>query len=349
MGGDLNKEYLPIRGDDGFTRACGELLYGADSVVFKEKRIASVQSISGTGALRLAADFLSKWGGKPKVYISTPTWSNHKTIFGAAGLEVASYDYYSPSLLGVDMDAMLASLSGAAKGSVVVLHMCCHNPTGADFTEDQWRRLADVMEEKGLIPLFDCAYQGFATGLVDEDAFPIRHFVSKGFEVFSAQSFSKNLGLYNERAGAVSLITKTTSAAVAAKSQFEIIIRHAFSNPPSHGAWIAAHVLTKQNKEWRDELYQVTQRIIKMRELLQAEILRLKTPGSWSHITQQRGMFCFSGLSALQSKRMISEHHIYMLENGRINCAALREGDIGYLAACIKDVITTNPTASSNL
>ena len=156
--------------------------------------------------------------------------------------------------------------------------------------------------------------------------------------MFSAQSFSKNLGLYNERAGAVSLITKTTSAAVAAKSQFEIIIRHAFSNPPSHGAWIAAHVLTKQNKEWRDELYQVTQRIIKMRELLQAEILRLKTPGSWSHITQQRGMFCFSGLSALQSKRMISEHHIYLTSDGRISMAGVTASNAKYIAESIMEV-----------
>ena len=338
---ELNKEYLPIRGDDNFAQCAKELLYGSDSIAIKENRIGSVQSISGTGALRLAGEFLSKWGGKPTVYLSNPTWGNHATIFKGAGLNVETYNYYDPSTLGVNFKNMVASLQNAPAGSVICLHMCCHNPTGADLGQDEWKQLADFMEAKKLIPMFDCAYQGFATGDVDVDAFPIRHFVSRGFECISCQSFSKNMGLYNERAGLVSYCTKDSNSAAAAKSQLEIIVRHMYSNPPAHGAWIAGHVLSKLGSEWRRELAAVTGRIIAMREALQKELIKIGTPGSWDHITKQQGMFCFSGLNKDQSEAMINQHHIYMLSNGRINCAALKPGDIEYLAACIKNVLVT--------
>ena len=336
---ELNKEYLPIRGDDKFAKFAKELLYGVDSAALREDRIGSVQSISGTGALRLAGEFLSKWGGKPTVYLSNPTWGNHATIFKGAGLDVKTYDYYDPSTLGVNYNKLTASLQSAAPGSVVCLHMCCHNPTGADLSQDEWVQLADFMELKKLIPMFDCAYQGFASGDVDVDAFPIRHFVSRGFECISCQSFSKNMGLYNERAGLVSICTKSSKSAAAAKSQLEIIVRHMYSNPPAHGARIAGHVLSSLGDEWRRELASVTGRIISMRQALQKELIRIGTPGNWDHITKQQGMFCFSGLDAEQSNAMINEHHIYMLSNGRINCAALKPGDIEYLAACIKKVL----------
>lgn len=337
----LNKEYLPIRGDDNFAECAKALLYGADSVALKENRIGSVQSISGTGALRLAGEFLSKWGGKPTIYLSNPTWGNHATIFKGAGLDVETYNYYDPATLGVNYKSMIASLASAPQGSVICLHMCCHNPTGADLSQNEWRQLADFMEKNKLIPMFDCAYQGFATGDVDADAFPIRHFVSRGFECISCQSFSKNMGLYNERAGLVSYCTKDSKSAAAAKSQLEIIVRHMYSNPPAHGAWIAGHVLSNLGAEWRRELAAVTGRIISMREALQKELIRIGTPGGWNHITKQQGMFCFSGLNKAQSEAMINQHHIYMLSNGRINCAALKPGDIEYLAACIKNVLVT--------
>jgi aspartate aminotransferase, cytoplasmic len=335
-----NHEYLPIRGFDDFTASAAELLYGSDSPAIKEDRVARVQGISGTGSIRLAAELLSKCGGKPEVWVSNPTWGNQAAICVATGMVVHKYDYYSASLLGVDFPAMLASLDQAKPGSIVILHLCCHNPTGADLSEAQWNALGDYMTQKQLIPLFDCAYQGFATGSPDEDAYPIRSFVARGMEVISAQSFSKNMGLYNERAGVTAFVTKTASAAKAVKSQLEIIVRQSFSNPPAHGARIVANVLMKQGQAWRDELFAVTGRIIKMRKLLQEEILKIGVPGSWDHITSQRGMFCFSGLSKEQSIRMVEEFHIYMLPNGRINCAALQESQIAYLASSIYKVMT---------
>lgn len=340
--GEMNHEYLPIRGDLEFVACCQALALGAESPAIAAKRVAGCQGISGTGALRLAGEFFAKHGGAPTVMLSSPTWGNHGTIFKAAGLETSSYSYFSAETNGVDFAAMSADVGAAAPGTVVLLHSCCHNPTGADLSEAQWGELADIIKERKLVPLFDTAYQGFASGDVDEDAFPIRSFVARGIEVVICQSFSKNMGLYNERAGCVNLVTASPEVARAVESQLALIVRHMYSNPPAHGAQVAKTILgdPASNAAWRVELKTVCDRIRSMRVMLVAELKRLNVPGTWDHVTNQRGMFCFSGLNKAQSTRMVDNHHIYMLSNGRINCAALKAQDIPVLAAAIKEVVS---------
>jgi len=340
----LNKEYLDIAGDAKFVEVARQLLFGADSPAIKENRVASAQGISGTGSLRIGLDFLAKFLPKgPTLYISAPTWGNHLSMFAAAGLPYKSYRYWNATNRTLDIEGMVADLEGAPQGSYILLHSCAHNPTGVDPTEAQWKQIASVIRSKGHLPFFDSAYQGFASGDLDRDAWAVRYFIKEGFELLAAQSFAKNFGLYNERAGLISIVCATEERAKAVLSQMKMVIRPNYSNPPAHGARIVAAVLSDPAlyEEWKGELKGMSGRINAMRIALRSELERLKTPGTWQHITSQIGMFSFTGLNAKQSAAMANKHHIYMLSNGRISMAGINEKNVVYVAKAMDDVIRT--------
>eukprot|EP00494_Astrolonche_serrata_P023741 UN23999 len=268
--GSLNKEYLPIGGDAGFIKASQASLLGTKSSAMAQNRVAGVQSLSGTGALRVLANFIKNTMPNPTVYKSDPTWGNHRKIFMKAGVTQKSYRYWDPKTRGLDFDGMVKDLENAAKGSVVLLHACAHNPTGVDPTQAQWRKIAEVCKKGGLIPFFDSAYQGYASGDLDKDAYAPRYFEEQGLEFLIAQSYSKNMGLYGERAGCASVLCNTNSAKAACDTQLRAIIRPMYSNPPKHGAYIAKGILTdpKMFKDWRVELSSMSDRILTVRRLL---------------------------------------------------------------------------------
>lgn len=334
----LNHEYLPVLGLESFSSAATGLLLGEDSAAIKEKRAIGVQSLSGTGALRVGAEFLATILKKRTFYYSDPTWENHHKVFVNSGFtDPHKYRYWDPISRGVDFDGMVADISAAPEGSVIILHACAHNPTGCDPTEEQWRRLADVFEEKKLFPFFDSAYQGFASGDPNKDAFAVRYFVSRGFELLCAQSFAKNFGLYNERIGNLTIVQRDSSTTAAVSSQVTLLIRGMYSNPPAFGARIVSTVLNypELRQEWMECIKTMSGRIIKMRQALFDELTKLGTPGTWNHITQQIGMFSYTGLNPQQVKKLISEFHIYLLSSGRINMCGLNEKNVGYVAKAI--------------
>lgn len=289
-----------------------------------------MQTISGTGALHTGARFLTKFypgaqNGEVAVYLSDPTWANHEQIFSNVGLTTTRYPYYKPTTRGLDFDGFTAALGSAPAGSIVVLHACAHNPTGVDPTREQWAQLAEVVRGRALFPFFDCAYQGFASGSLDDDAWAVRHFVSLGIELCIAQSFSKNLGLYGERAGAFHFVLPpgagAADAAVRIGSQLAIVQRSEISNPPAYGARIADAVLNDADlfTEWTRNLQAMAGRIIAMRRALVGRLAELGTPGDWSHIVKQIGMFSFTGLTEAQVLQLRRDAHIYMTKNGRIS------------------------------
>mmetsp|Transcript_18753 Transcript_18753/g.36742 ORF Transcript_18753/g.36742 Transcript_18753/m.36742 type:complete len:404 (+) Transcript_18753:184-1395(+) len=336
-----NKEYLPIAGDGVFCQATKEFCFGKDSKAVKEDRIATIQALSGTGALRVGAEFLNTHFPGTKVYIPDPTWGNHFKIFGNAGLETAKYTYLDTATRGLDFDGLMKDLGEAPPGSVVILHVCAHNPTGVDPTEEQWQKIANLCAERQLMPFFDSAYQGFASGDVDKDAFAVRLFESQGHQMMVAQSYSKNMGLYGERIGALNVVCPSAQAAVRVISQLELVARAMYSNPPKHGAAIASLILTdpELHKEWRVELKAIVDRILDMRKGLREALEASGAPGDWSFITEQIGMFTYTGLSAEQVASMEEKYHIYMPSNGRISVAGLTSDKIDYVAEAIRSVL----------
>ncbi|KFG88253.1 aspartate aminotransferase [Metarhizium anisopliae] len=343
---ELNHEYAPIAGIADFTSKAAELILGADSPALQEKRATSIQTISGTGAVHLGALFLAKfYKGNRTVYLSNPTWANHKQIFGNVGLQVADYPYFSKKTNGLDFEGMKAAIQAAPERSVILLHPCAHNPTGVDPTLDQWKELAVIIAQKKHFPFFDCAYQGFASGNLAQDAAAIRYFVEQGFETVVCQSFAKNFGLYGERAGCFHFVTSpgpdasTTISRIG--SQLAILQRSEISNPPLYGARIAATVLNdpKLFAEWEDNLKTMSGRIITMRNELRARLEKLGTPGTWNHITDQIGMFSFTGLSEAQVLKLREDYHIYMTKNGRISMAGLNSKNIDHVASAIDKVV----------
>jgi len=346
---DLNHEYLPIAGLASFTSKAAELSLGASSAPLAEKRVASVQTISGTGAVHLGALFLAKFykvnGANRTVYLSNPTWANHNQIFTNVGLPIATYPYFDKQTKGLDFQGFLKTLADAPERSIVLLHACAHNPTGVDPTPEQWREIAGVMKAKKHFPFFDTAYQGFASGDLDRDAGAIRYFVEQGFELVIAQSFSKNLGLYGERAGAFHYIASPASDApdttTRVASQLAILQRSEISNPPIYGAKIASIVLNSPElfAEWQENLRTMSGRIITMRETLRSKLEELGTPGTWNHITDQIGMFSFTGLSEAQVAKLRSDFHIYMTKNGRISMAGLNTSNVEYFAKAVDNVV----------
>ncbi len=281
----------------------------------------------------------------PTVYLSNPTWANHAQIFGNVGLKTASYPYWNPATRGLDLDGMLATLDAAPEGSIVLLHACAHNPTGVDPTPEQWRRVADVLRRRGHFPFFDTAYQGFASGDLAKDGWAIRYFVEQGFELVVAQSYAKNFGLYGQRAGCFHYVSAAGADAAgrAARvgSQLAVLQRSEISNPPIYGARIASRALNdpKLFAEWEANLRTMSGRIIDMRAALRSRLESLGTPGTWSHITDQIGMFSFTGLSEAQVAWLREKGHIYMTKNGRISMAGLNTNNVDYVAGYIDKAV----------
>lgn len=340
----LNFEYLSQMGLPEFTSAATNLLLGADSTIIKENRVISCQSLSGTGALSLAAALLNKVMNYKTVYYSKPTWGNHLDIFKYAGFEdIRPYRYWDAANRKIDFDGMTEDLRAAPKDSVIIFHTCAHNPTGIDPTEEQWKTFADICEERGLFPLFDCAYQGFASGSVENDIKSFRYFVSRGFETLCCQSFAKNFGLYNQRVGNLAIVVKDSASVEPIRSQLALLVRKYYSNPPAAGARIVAKILNDPTlfSEWKQAIQDMSSRIISMRKALRQHLEDMKTPGSWNHITDQIGMFSYTGLSVNQVKYLINEFHIYLPDDGRISLAGLNTGNVKYVAEAINKAVVT--------
>ncbi|TFB03506.1 Aspartate aminotransferase [Trichoderma ghanense] len=343
---ELNHEYAPIAGLESFTSKAAELMLGADSPALVDRRATSVQTISGTGAVHLGALFLAKfYKGNRTVYVSNPTWANHHQIFNNVGITVAQYPYFNKETRGLDFEGMTAAISAAPERSIILLHPCAHNPTGVDPTPDQWKQLAGIIREKKHFPFFDCAYQGFASGDLARDASAVRYFVEQGFELVVAQSFAKNFGLYGERAGCFHFVGAPAADAAETvtriASQLAILQRSEISNPPLYGARIASTVLNDPQlfSEWEENLKTMSGRIIDMRKALRSKLEELETPGTWNHITDQIGMFSFTGLTEAQVMKLREEYHIYMTKNGRISMAGLNTHNIDHVAQAIRKVV----------
>jgi len=338
----LNKEYLPVLGLPSFTQAATSMLLGKESPAILEGRAVGIQTLSGTGALRVCAEFLSRILGYRTVYSSEPTWENHKLVFLNGGFgEYKSYRYWEAGTKSLDLKGMLEDLSNAPENSVIILHACAHNPTGVDPTREEWKERARVVKEKKLFPLFDSAYQGFASGDLDNDAWAVRFFVESGFELLCCQSFAKNFGLYNERVGNITLVTSEKERIACVLSQVTLIIRGMYSNPPNHGARVVATALNDKDhfEEWRGCIKTMAGRIIQMREGLKQRLDTLNTPGDWTHIVKQIGMFSYTGLNPSQVDYLRSEYHIYMLKSGRVNMCGMTLSNLDYVAAAIDDAV----------
>lgn len=332
--------YQPIEGPAAYTGAVQRLIFGADSPLLAEGRIVTAQGLGGTGALRIGGDLLRRIVPEATVYISDPSWENHRGIFEAAGFPVRTYRYYDPATGGVDFAGMKAALAAMAPRSIVVLHACCHNPTGADLTEAQWQEVAQTCVAGELVPFLDMAYQGFAEG-IDADATAVRHFLAAGIPFFVSSSFSKNFSLYGERVGALSLVTGSRDEAERVLSQLKRVIRTNYSNPPTHGAALVADVLAsgELRAQWEEELGGMRRRIRAMREGLRQR-LEAAVPGKdFSFVTEQRGMFSYTGLTPEQVERLKSEYGIYAVRSGRICIAALNARNLDYVAEAIAAVL----------
>ncbi|KAL0895363.1 hypothetical protein ABMA27_011496 [Loxostege sticticalis] len=342
----LLHEYLPVLGLEQFSQASVSMLLGEDSPVIAAGRAFGVQTLSGTGGLRVGAEFLNKHLKYTTFYYSSPTWENHHLVFVNSGFTTPrTYRYWDEKSRGIDFDGLIEDLRNAPENSVILLHACAQNPTGVDPTQEQWEKIADVMEEKKLFPFFDSAYQGFASGDLDKDAWAVRYFVKRGFELVCAQSFAKNFGLYNERVGNLTFVVSDAALIPAMKSQLTWIVRGMYSNPPAHGARLVASVLTNKQlfDEWRDHIKTMSSRVIQMREALRAELIKLGTPGNWDHIVKQIGMFSYTGLTPRQVEHLIQEYHIYLLRSGRISVCGLNQNNVAYMAKAMHDAITKFP------
>ncbi len=337
---ETTKSYLPIVGTPEYGALVRELVFGKDSEVLAANRARTAQAPGGTGALRIGADFLKQQNVTTKIWISDPTWANHFQVFGAAGIETAKYRYYDKNTHGLDFEGMKASLAEAKEGDAVLLHACCHNPTGIDPTKEQWEELAKFCAERKLLPFFDFAYQGFGNG-IDEDAFGIRTFVKYNQEVLIASSFSKNFGLYNERIGALTIVSADNETADRVFSQMKISVRSNFSNPPAHGALIVTTVLSDPELRamWAEEVKEMRDRIKEMRELFVSKLVALGVKHDFSFISKQYGMFSFSGLSKEQVAKLKEEFGIYIVGSGRISVAGITTSNIDPLCKAIVAVL----------
>lgn len=332
--------YLPIDGIAAYDQAVQALVFGADSDAVASGRIATVQALGGTGGLKVGADFLKRVNPGAKVLISDPSWENHRALFTNAGFTVETYPYYDAATRGVNFAAMLAALNAAPAGTIVVLHACCHNPTGADLTPDQWDQVVEAVKSRGLVAFLDMAYQGFGDGIA-EDGAAVRRFLASGQDFFVATSFSKSFSLYGERVGALSVVCENPDEAARVLSQLKIVIRTNYSNPPTHGAQVVATVLTTPALRalWEQELAGMRQRIKAMREALKARLEAAGVSGDLGYITRQKGMFSYSGMSAAQMQRLRSEFGIYGVDSGRICVAALNEQNLDAVASAIAQVM----------
>ncbi|MFZ4536804.1 amino acid aminotransferase [Propionivibrio sp.] len=332
--------YQPIEGLGAYNQAVQALLFGKDSTLLAEGRVVTAEALGGTGALKVGADYLKRLLPDTTVYISDPSWENHRALFESAGFPVESYPYYDAATRGVNFDGMKAKLNALPAGSIIVLHACCHNPTGADLTEAQWRETIEAIRARGLVPFIDMAYQGFAEGIA-EDALTLNLFATSGLQFFVASSFSKSFSLYGERVGALSVVTASRDESARVLSQIKRVIRTNYSNPPTHGGAVVAAVLTNPElrQMWEDELAVMRNRIRAMRSSLVEKLKARGTAQDFSFIIQQRGMFSYTGLSAEQVARMQSEFGIYAVSTGRICLAAVNTRNIDYVADAIAAVL----------
>ncbi|KAA9001140.1 aspartate/tyrosine/aromatic aminotransferase [Affinibrenneria salicis] len=337
---ETTKNYLSIDGLADFGLCTQALLFGKESTIISDKRARTAQTPGGTGGLRVAADFIARQTSAKRIWISNPSWPNHKNVFSAAGLEVREYDYYDAENHSLDFGALLKSLSAAQAGDVVLFHGCCHNPTGIDPTEEQWSQLAELSVEKGWLPLFDFAYQGFARGL-EEDAQGLRIFAASHPELIVASSYSKNFGLYNERVGACTLVAADAQTADKAFSQVKATIRANYSNPPAHGASVVATILGNDTLRaiWEQELTAMRERIQRMRQLFVNTLQEKGADRDFSFIIEQNGMFSFSGLNKEQVLRLRDEFGVYAVNSGRINVAGMTPENMAPLCEAIVAVL----------
>ncbi len=333
--------YLPIDGLAAYDQAVQSLVFGGDCQALKEGRIATVQTLGGTGGLRVGADLLRFAAPKAELWISAPSWANHRGIFENAGFKVNTYPYYDAKTRSVNFDGMLGALKTLPAGDIVLLHACCHNPTGVDLSEAQWAAVAETIGARGLIPFLDIAYQGFGDGL-DADGGAVRLFAKSGLPLFVSNSFSKSFSLYGERVGALSVVAASSEERARVLSQIKRLVRANYSNPPTHGSQIVATVLASPELRalWVQELGQMRERIKAMRKLLVEKIHARVHGADFSFVTRQRGMFSYSGLSKEQVVRMREEFAVYAIESGRICVAALNTRNVDYSADAIAKVIS---------
>ena len=332
--------YQPIDGLAAYNQAVQRLLFGNDSALLAEGRVATAQALGGTGALKVGADYLKRLLPNSTVYISDPSWENHRAIFESAGFAVESYPYYDALTRGVNFEAMKAKLNTLPAGAIVLLHACCHNPTGADLSAAQWRETIEAIRARGLVAFVDMAYQGFADS-ISEDALALNLFAASGLQFFLASSFSKSFSLYGERVGALSIVTAAKEESARVMSQIKRVIRSNYSNPPSHGGAVVAAVLASPElrQMWEDELAGMRLRIRAMRSSLVEKLAAKGTAQDFSFIITQRGMFSYTGISADQVARMQKEFGIYAVSTGRICLAALNTKNIDYVANAIAAVL----------
>ncbi len=332
--------YLPIEGIANYNKGAQTLLLGENSPLIAAGRVLTAQALGGTGALKLGADFLRQLLPQSRVVISDPSWENHRALFERAGFEVDTYPYYDAATHGLNFPAMRDALAALPAGTIVVLHACCHNPTGVDPTLDQWREIANIVRERNLLPFLDIAYQGFGAGL-EEDAAVVRLFAEQDITLLVSSSFSKSFSLYGERVGALTLITADKDESARVLSQLKRVIRTNYSNPPPHGGTLVATILSTPalRQLWSDELAGMRDRIRLMRQQL---VEKLKAHGAqqdFSFVLSQRGMFSYSGLTSAQVDALREKHGVYAVGTGRICVAALNSGNIDYVAKAIADVI----------
>jgi aromatic-amino-acid transaminase len=332
--------YLPIDGIAAYDSAVKSLVFGADSDLVKGNRVATVQALGGTGGLKVGADFLRRLNPSAKVLISDPSWENHKALFTQAGFTVEAYPYYVAARRGIDFDGMLTALNGAPRGTVVVLHACCHNPTGYDLNAAQWDQVVDTCKRQGLIPFLDLAYQGFGQGL-KEDGLAVQKFVASGQDIFVSTSFSKSFSLYGERVGALSVVCSTADETARVLSQLKIMIRTNYSNPPTHGGQVVATVLNDPQLRalWEQELAAMRTRIKQTRSAMVAKLKENGVKDDVSFITEQVGMFSYSGLSKDQMVRLRTEFGVYGTDSGRMCVAAVNSKNIDHVCRSIAAVM----------
>ncbi len=327
------RPYLPMEGLAAYRTACQRLLFGDHAAVLQEKRVATIQTLGGSGALKVGANFLHRWFPEAKLYVSDPTWDNHRSIFEGAGFEVDTYPYYDPATIGVKFDEMTAFFETLPENSILLLHPCCHNPTGVDLTPAQWDTVLNIIRQRKLIPFMDIAYQGFGDDL-NGDAYAIRAAADMGLPLFVSNSFSKNLSMYGERIGGLSVVCPNREEAELVLGQLKFTVRRIYSSPPAHGGYIAADVMDTPElyAQWVREVYEMRDRIRTMRQKLH-DVLSAKVPGrDFSYFIKQRGMFSFTGLTPEQVEQLQKEYAVYLVGSGRMCVAGLNTRNIDYVA-----------------
>ena len=336
------RAYIPIEGPNPYNSAVQNLLFGADSPLIKEGRVVTAECLGGTGALRVGGDFVKRLDTGAPAAISAPSWENHRGIFESAGYQVLEYTYFDPKTRGVDFDGMVKSLESFPAKTLVILHACCHNPTGADLTAEQWKKIISICQTRQLIPFLDIAYQGFASG-IEQDGVAVRMFADSGMSFFVSSSFSKSFSLYGERVGAISIVTQSKEESTRVLSQLKRVIRTNYSNPPTHGAAIVATVLNSPTlrQMWEDELAEMRERIKAMRHGLNQKLAASGVQQDFSFIEAQRGMFSYSGLTADQVAKLQEQDGIYALSTGRICVAALNTKNLDRVAQAIARVLVS--------